>query len=285
MGAHPFSNITAARVVDLTLLLHENYPSVLPGAPGFTHNIYNWFETDPSNPKPLVRRSYPQQSLDGKPIDTVFYSSWITIFEHCGTHFDAPVHSIPPSDSGLPYANEFGDVYGDMIELSRLQGPAVVVDTRPLSSENGVNGESPLVTADFIKAWERENGSIEPGDAVLLRTDWDRFYVPWPEGSRYLQDPFRLRTCPAWPAPAVDALLYLHDRGVTLLCVDAPSLGAAQDIGSVHYEGLGRGMQFVEALGNLGALPTRGSFFAFLPLRIAHSSGSPGRAFAYLPEG
>jgi kynurenine formamidase len=281
---HPFSNIRASRIVDLTLLLHEAYPTVLPGAPGFTHNLYNWFEEDPSNPKPLVRRSYPQTGLDGQPIDTVFYSSWMTIFEHCGTHFDAPVHVIPPPDSGLPYANEFGNVYGDMVELSRLQGPAVVVDTRPLFDENGPKGESNLVTVDYIKQWESEHGPIDAGDAVLLRTDWDRFYVPWPEGSKYLHDPFRLRSLPAWPAPDIETLEYLSTRGVTLLCTDAPTLGAAQDVGSIHYAGLGRGMQFVEALANLKAMPTRGSYFAFLPLRIAHSSGSPGRAIGYIVD-
>lgn len=282
MDAHPFAVLSNSKVVDLTLLLHEMYPSVLPGAPAFTHNLYNWFEEDPTNPKPLVRRSYPQESLSGEPIDTVFYSSWITIFEHCGTHFDAPVHSIPPPDSGLPFANEYGDVYGDMIDLDRLQGPAAVIDTRELFDENGPDGVSTLVSVDFVKAWEKEHGEIEPGDAVLLRTDWDRFYVPFPEGSSYLQDPFRLRNCPAWPAPDIETLLYLHDKGVTLLATDSPTLGAAQDVGSVHHEGLGRGMQFVEALANLQAMPARGAYFAFLPLRIAHSSGSPGRAFGYV---
>jgi kynurenine formamidase len=285
MGEHPFSNVRAATVVDLTLLLKENYPSVLPGAPNFTHNIHNWFEEDPFNAKPMVRRSYPQTGLDGEPIDTVFYSSWLTIFEHCGTHFDAPVHVIPPPDSGLPYASELGNVYGDMVELGRLQGPAAVIDTGPLFDENGPNGQSTLVTPDYIQAWEGENGEIEPGDAVLLRTDWDRFYLPYPEGNKYLHDPFRLGSLPAWPAPDIATLDYLVDKGVTLLCTDAPTLGAAQDVGSIHYAGLGRGMQFVEALANLKALPARGSYFAFLPLRVAHSSGSPGRAVGYVAAG
>ncbi len=39
----------------------------------------------------------------------------------------------------------------------------------------------------------------------------------------------------------------------------------------------------MEVLTNLGELPVREAYFAFLPLKIAGSSGSPGRAIALLP--
>jgi kynurenine formamidase len=41
-------------------------------------------------------------------------------------------------------------------------------------------------------------------------------------------------------------------------------------------------MNFVESLANLGELPVRGAYFVFVPVKIAHSSGAPGRAFAYV---
>jgi kynurenine formamidase len=41
-------------------------------------------------------------------------------------------------------------------------------------------------------------------------------------------------------------------------------------------------MSYVEGLANLGALPPRDAWFVFVPVKIAHSSGGPGRAFAYV---
>jgi kynurenine formamidase len=43
-------------------------------------------------------------------------------------------------------------------------------------------------------------------------------------------------------------------------------------------------MRYIEILTNLGDLPVRGAFFIFLPVKIAGSSGGPGRAMALLPE-
>jgi kynurenine formamidase len=64
---------------------------------------------------------------------------------------------------------------------------------------------------------------------------------------------------------------------------DAPSIGRAHDPVPVHQEGLSRGIRYVEVLTNLGELPERGAYFVFLPLKIAGSSGGPGRAIALLP--
>ena len=58
-----------------------------------------------------------------------------------------------------------------------------------------------------------------------------------------------------------------------------PSDGGAP----VHVAGLGAGMVFIEGLANLAVLPVSGASFQFLPLKIARSSGGPGRAIAWLP--
>ena len=39
-------------------------------------------------------------------------------------------------------------------------------------------------------------------------------------------------------------------------------------------------MRYVEILTNLGELPVRGAYFIFMPVKIADSSGGPGRAMA-----
>jgi kynurenine formamidase len=43
-------------------------------------------------------------------------------------------------------------------------------------------------------------------------------------------------------------------------------------------------MVYAEGLANRGELPVRGSYFVFMPLKIAESSGGNGRALAYIPK-
>lgn len=276
--------LRTAELVDLTHTLNEAYPSQGAWLPPFRHVVYNWYEPRPDDAQPLLSRSYTQVSQDGRETHGVYYSCWMTLFEHAGTHFDAPTHAIPPSDSGLPYANEWGDVYGEMIPLRKFQGPVACVDVRSLREGPQEPGMSPLVTLDFLRDWEQQHGEFRPGDVVALLSGWDEYFLPLPDGSKFVMDPFEKRT-PGWPAPTEEAVIYLSDKGIETLVTDVPSLGATDDIQSVHYAGLGRGMVFIECLTNLQKLPPRGSYFVFSPLKVVKSSGCPGRAIAWVPGG
>ena len=167
--------------------------------------------------------------------------------------------------------------------LDDLMGPAAVIDVRFLS-EGGEPGMSPFITVDHVKAWEEENGALRTGEVVLFRTGWDRYYVEGEEGEKYMSRPLVTGDSLGWPAPAPETAIYLHERGVKTIGIDAPSIGSAHDPVPVHQEGLSRGMRYVEILTGLGELPVRGAFFIFMPVKIAGSSGGPGRAVALLPE-
>ena len=275
--------VASHRIVDLTHTLDEAYPTAGLWLPPYRHTIYNWYEPRPDDAQPLLSRSYTQVSGDGRTTHGIYYSCWLTIGEHTGTHFDAPTHAIPPSNSGLPHANEWGDVYGEMVPIEKMQGALAVVDARETRETEKRNGISPLITLDFLKQWESEHGQFQPGEVVALLTGWDEFYVPYPEGLAFLMDPFQGRT-PGWPAPTEEAVIWLNEqRGIQTLVSDVPSLGACDDIQSVHYAGLGRGMVYIECLTRLQDLPARGSYFLFLPPKIKKSSGSFGRAIAFVP--
>jgi kynurenine formamidase len=173
-------------------------------------------------------------------------------------------------------------VSGDKLDLSKLMGQAVVVDLRDLDGK-AEPGVSPPITADHLEAWEREHGNFKPGEIVLLHTGWSRHYVAGAAGKAFVHDPVVLKSRPAWPAPDAGAAIFLHERGVATIGIDAPSMGSAEEGVEVHEEGLKRGMLFVEMLTNLERLPARGAYFLFLPVKIAVSSGAPGRAVAFLP--
>lgn len=258
-------------VVDLTVTLSEKLPCAWPGHAPYLHKNSSWFA------EVVLPTGETCQSLG--PYQTNF----MILDEHCGTHVDGPTHFIPPAGSGLPWAGPLGEVSGDRLDLARLIGPAAVVDVRFLSGHTS-DGFSPAITRFHLESWEGEHGSFSPGEVVLLWTDWSRFYAPGPEGRRYLQGPLVTRSSPAWPALDPEAAIFLSERGVATVGTDAPSMGAAQNGAPVHWEGLSRGMLFVEVLTNLGRLPPRGALFIFLPLKIAASTGGPGRAIALLAQ-
>lgn len=263
------ATLAGAEVVDLSLTLDERYPCTWPNNIPFEFNVENWYEPVSKEPGPqLVRSAGP------------YYTAWMTMHEHIGTHFDAPPHFIPPPDSGLPNANENGVLYGDRVPIAELQGPAAVIDATALR-DIGELGVSPYLSADGIREWEARHGEIRAGDVVLLYTGWDAFYVPYPEGARYTRDVFAQKAS-GWPTTSAEAVELLHERGVRTLGTDAPSIGASHEPIPSHLAGLRHGMSYVEGLANLGALPARGAWFVFLPVKIAQSSGGPGRAFAYV---
>ena len=265
------SSLSASRVVDLSVTVSERLPGTWPGHMTFAHHNWNWF-SEVDGPTGRTRSSAPYQT------------NFFVIDEHCGTHFDAPTHFIPPPDSGLPLASDLGAQTGDKVPLEDLMGPAAVVDVSYLSGQ-GKPGVSPFIEPDHVRQFEEEHGELAAGEVVLFRTDWDRYYVEGDEGEKYLSGSLVTERHPGWPAPSPETAVYLHEKGVKTIGIDAPSIGSAHDGVPVHQEGLGRGMRYVELLTKLSELPVRGALFVFLPVKIAGSSGGPGRAMALVPEG
>jgi kynurenine formamidase len=255
-------------IVDLSLTLDERFPCTWPGNMRFELNVENWYVAMEKGKEAQAVRSVGP-----------FYTCWMTLHEHIGTHFDAPPHYIPPPDSGLEHSSEHGLSYGDRIPLSVLQGPAAVIDVTALR-DTADAGVSPWISVERIQEWEAQHGPIR-GEILLLHTAWDEYYVEFPLGARYSRDVSMKETC-GWPAPLPETVTYLHSRGVRTLGTDAPSIGAAHDPNPAHWTGLEQGMSYVEGLARLSSLPTRGAYFVFAPVKIADSSGGPGRAFAYV---
>jgi isatin hydrolase len=257
------------RLVDVSVTVSEVLPASWPGSMPFAHKLWNWFA-------PRDQASGSRYRCSG-PYATHF----MVIDEHTGTHLDGPSHFIPPEGSGLPHAGKLGELSGEKLSLARMCGAATVIDVAHLNGTAG-NGVSPEITAGHIEEWEAGNGEIAT-PVVLFRTGWDRHFVEGRDGELYVHRPLVTRDSPGWPAPTAEAMAALGDRRVQLVGTDGASMGAVHDGAPVHWAGLGRGMLFVEELCNLGQLPVRGAFFQFLPLKVAGSTGGPGRAVAFVP--
>ncbi|HWI94708.1 MAG TPA: cyclase family protein [Solirubrobacterales bacterium] len=246
------------KIVDLSVTLSEHLPVTWPEHMPFAHKNWSWFEEDELPTGACTCSLGP------------YVTHFFILDEHAGTHVDAPSHYFREGDSS------------ERIDLSKLIGQAAVLDVRHLDGE-AENGASPAITVAHLEAWEAEHGRFEAGEIALLLTGWSKHYVKGEAGRAFLHEPVVLQSRPAWPAPEADTAIFLHERGVNAIGIDAPSMGSAEEGNEVHRAGLSREMAFIEGLTNLDQLPARGASFVFLPIKMAVASGAPGRAIAVLP--
>ncbi len=168
----------------------------------------------------------------------------------------------------------------DDIPLSRLIGPAVVVDV------------SDHVTPDYqasvddLVAWETAHGQIPAGAIVLLRTGW---------GARYGDRTAYLGTeltgpdaVPAlhFPGLGPDAAQWLVDnRDIAAFGLDTPSVdhGQSSDF-RTHVILYAQNIAGLENVAELDKLPAAGAFVIALPMKIAGGSGGPLRIIAFVPR-
>jgi len=144
--------------------------------------------------------------------------------------------------------------------------------------------ESPRIDVAEIVAHERAHGPIRPGEIVIFHSGHsDRYFQPFPHGNRCISDPVN-GLAEGWPAPTVEAIFHLADRGVRCIGTDAPRMGAteSQHQASAYWAAGSRDVCFVEYLIGVGQLPPVGAYFLFAPVKIKGSHGGHGRALAVL---
>jgi kynurenine formamidase len=190
--------------------------------------------------------------------------------EHGGTHADAPLH----------FAEGHQSV--DRIPLSRLMGPAIVIDVRD-SCERDADY---LVSAADLEEWERIHGEIPEDVIVLIRTGFSR---RWPDPVRYLGTAERGAEGAAklhFPGLHPDAARWLiANRRPAAVGIDTASIdyGASTTFES-HRILSEQNIPAFENLTALERLPAVGALVIALPMKIGGGSGAPLRAVAILPD-
>jgi len=190
--------------------------------------------------------------------------------EHGGTHLDAPVHFAE------------GRLSTDQIPLTRLTGPAVVID---VSGQADADRDFRVAPGD-LEAWERSHVPIREGTIVLIRTGWGS---RWPDRARYLgTTKTGLAAVPELHFPGIhpDAARWLVARKVRAVGIDTPSIDYGQTATfDTHQVLFAADIPAFENVAHLSAVPATGAFVVALPMKIRGGSGGPLRIVAVLAEG
>jgi kynurenine formamidase len=193
------------------------------------------------------------RGVDITPKCTVAREGWnastLSLYSHCGTHMDAPVHFAagPGTIDQTPPEQCMGAAW--VVNLAGIQ-PKAMIEVASLGA----------VASQFA-----------PGESLLLRTDWN-FHRDNPavyrDGLPRLSDAMA-EWCVA--------------NRVKMLGVEPPSVADVNNLPEVtriHKVLLGGGVTIVEGLCNLDQIAAPKVFFVALPLKPLGGDGSPCRALA-----
>jgi kynurenine formamidase len=271
----------AKRAIDLSPTLAPNLPITSPGVGAGQH-----------------RQVYLK-------IDFL-YSEYLDMWHHthlmdamAGTHLVPPAFALPPEGTKPVYAPavggwlaEYEKTYGprgtsattaERVPIEWTCGPVRVIDVRGLvgSTTRKSWPASPEITPAHIQAFEKEHGSLAPGDIALFHTGHiDKHFRPQPNDAGVWADPLAGKS-EGWPAPGPDAIAYMKTRGIRCVATDAPDLGGVDPRRALMtYWALGsREMVGVEFLHNVASIPKgKDAYFLFSALKIRDCHGGPGRA-------
>lgn len=231
--ATPVLAQAAHKVVDLTHVYDSTFPT-FDGKPGIE---FEWAAD-------IAKDGYQLHKL--------------TVFEHTGTHIDAPFH----------FSADGASV--DQLEPKKLVAPLVIIDITDRAKEDA---NSTIEAAD-IERWISANGDIPAGAVVALRSGW----ATKVKSPSFRNDDAGKFAFPGFGKSATDLLL---ERDTVAIGVDTLSLdpGNSADF-AVHNSWLPAGRYGIEGLNNLEALPIKGATIVVGAPTHRGGTGGPARILA-----
>ena len=231
--ARPALAQSAGKVVDLTHAWDGSFPT-FDGNPGILY-------------EPSVK------------FEDSGYQLWkLTIYEHSGTHIDAPLHFSADGASVADLAPE------------RLVCPICVLDLTAKAAEDA----NAMVEPEDIEAWVSANGEIPAGACVAMHAGWAA-KVATPE---FRNTPDGSFAFPGFSRAATDML-----AGLDVACIGVDSLsldpGNSADF-AVHNSWLPGGRFGIECLANLDQLPAKGATVFIGAPKHKGGTGGPARVLA-----
>ena len=188
-----------------------------------------------------------------EPARTLVRDGWNTatwhLYSHAGTHMDGQLRFGAGAETI------------DTKPLTQCVGPTWVVNLTPTAPR------ALLTVADLGAVAAK----FQPGDSLLLRTDWHR----------HAADPALNRD--ALPRISEELAQWCVSRRVRLFGAEPPSVADVNHLPEftrVHQILLGGGVTIVEGLAHLDQLTQEKVLLVALPLKLTGGDGAPVRAIA-----
>lgn len=235
ISARPALAQASGKVVDLTHVFDEKFPT-FDGVPGIAYE-------------------------EAVNFDASGYQLWkLTVFEHSGTHIDAPLHF---SKDGISV---------DQLAPESLICPLCVIDITAKARDDA----NASLEAEDVEAWIAANGEIPQGACVAMNSGWGT-KVGMPEFRNTPDGNF------AFPGFGKSATDMLAEMGVAAIASDSLSLdpGNSADF-AVHNSWLPGGRYGIECLANADQLPAKGATVFVGAPKHARGTGGPARILAVI---
>ncbi|HXV50487.1 MAG TPA: cyclase family protein [Candidatus Binatia bacterium] len=225
----------------------------------FSSDTHHW---------PTAKPFQFEKVAEGRTPGGFWYSSYnYGGSEHVGTHLDAPFHFAE------------GKWTTEQVPLSRLIGPALVIDMRRQAE---MNSDYALQVSD-VHAWEKSHGRIPRDSIILIRSGWGKH---WGDRKRYFgtDEAGNVKDL-HFPGLSKEAAEFLvKQRGVKAVGIDTPSIDPGPSNDFLAHQVLGAAnVPIFENVAALERMPARGATVYAIPMKIKGGSGAPLRIFAILP--
>lgn len=175
-------------------------------------------------------------------------ASTLSIYSHCGTHMDAPVH-FNVSEQTI-----------DQIPVSDFVGKAWIIDVRSIGSKG-------LLTSDHIPGDIQEK--FKAGDSLVFWTNWSQYV----NTAKYRDE---------LPRISEELAHWCLEHQVKMIGVEPPSVADVNNLEEVTkiHQILLKGVVIIEGLTNLDQLQSDCVELIALPLKITEGDGAPARVVA-----
>jgi kynurenine formamidase len=225
----------------------------------FSSDTHHW---------PTAKPFQFEKVAEGRTPGGFWYSSYnYGGSEHVGTHLDAPFHFAE------------GKWTTEQVPLSRLIGPALVIDMRRQAE---MNSDYALQVSD-VHTWEKSHGRIPRDSIILIRSGWGKH---WGDRKRYFgtDEAGNVKDL-HFPGLSKEAAEFLvKQRGVKAVGIDTPSIDPGPSKDFLAHQVLGAAnVPIFENVAALERMPARGATVYAIPMKIKGGSGAPLRIFAFLP--
>jgi len=229
--------VIANRVVDLTHTITPDFPTFGGG------------------------RQLEVETLTSLEKDGYNSNRWM-LYEHTGTHIDAPLHFSAKGASA------------DRIPADRLVAPLVVIDIRQ-RAQTDADAE---LTPDDVKAWIEANGPIPQAACVAMNSGWDRHVA----SAKFRNaDGQGVMHFPGFHGEA--AKMLLEEADIVGIATDTLSLdrGQSKDF-ATHLTVLPAGKWGLENVANLSSVPVKGATIVAGAPKLENATGGPARVMALM---